>query len=829
METIIALIVLALVVGLLVLPIVAVAMLNGIRRRLTEMAERQEELNHDLEVVKRCVRGSETPAAPREPAPAAAMPPVPPPIPVTVRVSPAPPPAAPLPPPALRPAPPPPRPAAAPVFAPAAVETREPSKLAEPAREILRKMWSWLLYGEEKKAEGVSVEYAIATTWLLRIGIVALVLCVVYFLRWSIQKGLLTPPARVGMCIVAGIAMLVGGLRLLGRKYHLIGQGFIGGGLLALYFSVYAAGPSMFRLLPTPAVFGLMILVTLTAGLLSVRTDSLLTALLGLAGGYLTPVLIRTPTPNLPGLYAYVLLLGLGLLGVAWRKQWRLLNYVGFVCTYALFAASLEHYHKATDFPVAMSFLTAFFVVHSAIAYVHNFLRKRRSTTLEVMHLAANALLYAGAGYWLIQDAYGRPYPALLALGLALFFLLHVLVFLRRGVADRALLVALLALAGGFTVWTLPLLMEKEKLTIAFALLAFMFLWMGRRMGSQFLQALAQGLYLFVFGRLLLLDLPDNFGHTAAPTSAALYWRQMVERLWVFGASIASVLAAFFLQARRSAGGNGPAGEPGKDMPAVVPARAAATIFGWFAVLFSFLFLHLELNAMFGALYPPVRLPVLTALWCAAAAGFLAVWLAGAGPRATVALATMIVFLTGAVVKLFAVDVGSWRLDARWFYDMDYALLPAAMRLLDFGLVLALLWVVWSRLRGSEREANPAPIFGYAGLGLLWVYATLEINSLLHWKLRDFQGGGVTVLWALFAIAFIVGGIWQNVRTLRYTGLALAAVVVAKIFLFDLADMPVIYRVLAFMALGVVLVLGSFAYIHSSRKFTKEEGTETDA
>jgi uncharacterized membrane protein len=55
-------------------------------------------------------------------------------------------------------------------------------------------------------------------------------------------------------------------------------------------------------------------------------------------------------------------------------------------------------------------------------------------------------------------------------------------------------------------------------------------------------------------------------------------------------------------------------------------------------------------------------------------------------------------------------------------------------------------------------------------------------------------------------------------------GLALALLVVAKVFLADLQGMAAIYRVIAFVVLGAILLLGSYAYIQSGRKFTRKTG-----
>jgi uncharacterized membrane protein len=711
-------------------------------------------------------------------------------------------------------------PTAAPV-----IEPKELSPFAEAVHDILKKIWSWILVGEEYRQAGMTMEFAVATTWLMRAGIIACVAFVAYFLKWSIAHELIGPPGRVAIAIFFGLGMMTGGIRLINRQWSILGQGFIGGGLATLYLGMYAAGP-LYSLLPSSAVFAIMIMITLTAGLLAVRTKSMLVAIFGIVGGFCTPILLRTGQPQFLVLYSYLLLLNFGILGIAHYRQWRLLNYLGFIFTYVLFFASLSQYQRS-DFPVAITFLSLFFTAQSLTVILYNIRRAVRTTLLETIHLTLNAAVFSIGAYDLIRDAVGRPYPALMTLALAVFYMFQVFWFLRRRREDRPLLVSLIALAGFYTTLTMPLVMEKESLTICWSLLAFMFVWLGGRLNSHFLRHLGFTVYGIVFFRLLFLDMPRNFSvMPTAVTPLVVYGKALVGRLWTFGVAIISTAAAFLVERRQAATtGSEVTGKPrgfvlqANDTPDFIPSSLAGPILFWVAVLVAFIFMQLECYA-FLVYFVPLRPALSTILWCGLAAYCLIRYISS---KNTVILAGLFVLAGAAIIKTFFFDFDSWQICDDYYFKAAYTPLVVFMRWLDFAAVLGLLFAAWSLM--GRRSSEPQ-VFGYAGLALLFIYLSLEMNSLLFWKLREFQAGGISILWALFAAAFIGGGIWKQVRPLRFIGLILFAVIVVKVFLVDLAHMPIIFRAVAFLVVGLLLLLGAFAYLYASRQFKKTDSSQ---
>jgi uncharacterized membrane protein len=161
---------------------------------------------------------------------------------------------------------------------------------------------------------------------------IALALAGVFFLRYSIDHGWLSPAIRMSIGIIVGIGLLAGSEHPAARRYGITVNALTGAGI-AILFSTFFAAHALWNLLPAMATFALMVLVTAAAVLLSIRRGSVFIALLGLLGGFATPALVSTGQNNPVGLFSYLILLNAGLAWVANRKRWPLLTALSLVFT----------------------------------------------------------------------------------------------------------------------------------------------------------------------------------------------------------------------------------------------------------------------------------------------------------------------------------------------------------------------------------------------------------------------------------------------------------------------------------------------------------------
>jgi len=85
-------------------------------------------------------------------------------------------------------------------------------------------------------------------------------------------------------------------------------------------------------------------------------------------------------------------------------------------------------------------------------------------------------------------------------------------------------------------------------------------------------------------------------------------------------------------------------------------------------------------------------------------------------------------------------------------------------------------------------------------------------STLLELDVRQQGQMALSVFWSLVGLGALVAGLLRDSHALRIGGLSVLFLAVAKVFMFDLATLGSIYRVVSFVGLGVLLLAGAFVW-----------------
>ena len=157
--------------------------------------------------------------------------------------------------------------------------------------------------GGQRSSE--SLEGTIGKLWLNRIGIIAILIGVAYFLKYAFDTGWIGPGGRVAIGLIAGIAVVVWSESFRRKGSAAFSYSLKAVGIGILYLSLWAAS-QYFHLVPASAAFVAMILVTASTITLALTQDAEILAVYAMIGGFSTPALVSTGQNHEIVLFSYV-------------------------------------------------------------------------------------------------------------------------------------------------------------------------------------------------------------------------------------------------------------------------------------------------------------------------------------------------------------------------------------------------------------------------------------------------------------------------------------------------------------------------------------------
>jgi len=308
-------------------------------------------------------------------------------------------------------------------------EERTPKEKKKPAEPLIQIDW----------------EEWVGKKLLQKAGILIVLIGMLVLLKYSFDNRWIDELGRVFLSVLGASVLMVCG-EYFHKKYPQWSHAFTGGGLALLYLTVWVAHVFYDTALATkygiviPASLALVLYsaITVVGAIAAIRYKAQIIAWFTVLGGYLTPILIDSVTPDFTALTIYLVILAGGMLLLAWHQKWKHLNTAAFVLTNFYLFSSI--YLADTAFSDIRQVLTAsgFFLLFNCIPLLHQFRLKLKADGEDLGIIILNGL----AVFFPVVDAlggWGGNYVGLVCLILAAFYLLFAGAALHNRSDDDAL------------------------------------------------------------------------------------------------------------------------------------------------------------------------------------------------------------------------------------------------------------------------------------------------------------------------------------------------------------------------------------------------------
>jgi uncharacterized membrane protein len=349
-------------------------------------------------------------------------------------------------------------------------------------------------------------EAVIAGRWLNYVGILALLFAVTFFLKYAFDNNWVGPRGRVGIGLLMGSALYPWSHWLLDRGYKYFSEGIAALGAAVLYLSLWA-GWHYYGIFSQSTAFTLMIVVTAATMIVAVGRNSERIAFLALIGGLITPMLVSTGENHEVALFSYLTILGAGVLGIAWVRNWKSLPPAQFAATLIYFWGWYSDFYRDSELTTTIVFATMFFILFAVLPVVRSW-RAGELSGLESGIVLVNSLAYLVALRQMLwpQNRWALT-VAVLALAAAHLGAERLLPETRGGELRVArILYAGLALT--FVTLAIPIRLDGRWITIAWALEGAVLIWSGLRVRFAPMRWVGFVMFAVVAGRLAVISIP---------------------------------------------------------------------------------------------------------------------------------------------------------------------------------------------------------------------------------------------------------------------------------------------------------------------------------
>ena len=677
------------------------------------------------------------------------------------------------------------------------VEPEVSDKLPETATQLSRK-------------SRTDLERFIGENLINKIGILILITGIGFFIKYAIDKDWIGEGGRVIIGLLAGSA-LVGIAHRLRNGYRAFSSVLAGGGIAVYYFSIAFAFQE-YQLIAQPVAFVIMVVITAFAVLLSVLYNRVELALLAAIGGFLTPFMVSNGSGNHHVLFAYLLLLNIGLLSLSYFKNWISVHVLSFFATalvYLVWVINQLLGSRSGEIPYAAVFvyITLLYVVFLAMNLLYNTRKKVQFHWLDYSLLLVLNLAYFSAGLWHIKHLVQQEIGGLFCVILAGINLLLAAYFNKKLPGFRLMFYFMIGLTLSYVSLAAPVQLTGDRITLFWSAELVLLFWLYRRSGIR--TFLAGSLVVYV---LMAISLWMDWTAVASDVQSRIPLLFNSWSGWITSLAASVSYGLYYWH---------------------VMQEDRAQVWGWQIKGY-------QMRHFFAAVF----------LICVYITGFFSVnWYFHAASNLALPnyahqlfTALLVLILTFRIGKRNSVR--SFHYTATLYFLFTFFELVSVIafgkfqpglliasgtilyRALACASLLAVLLVIYTvsvqLLKLSGKRTETAAWLSWHDVLLVvlllsnaggWIYVVLAGGGIRSNEFADqFSKAGLTVLWGICAaVVMWLGMRWAN-KMLRIISLILFAVSLLKLFFFDIDELTEGGRIAAFILLGILLLAVSFMY-----------------